>query len=72
MWVKNYFFEELGVIIHRKEKIINEHNKKNFIGHGDGLGKGDFKYKILKILFFFKTISVGIFCTSSKFFFQNR
>ena len=28
MWVKNYFFEELGVIIHRKEKIINEHNIK--------------------------------------------
>ena len=51
MWVKNYFFEELGIIIHRKEKIINEHDKKIFIGHGDGLGKGDFKYKILKTLF---------------------
>ena len=59
MWVKNYFFEELGVIIHRKEKIINEHDKKILIGHGDGLGKGDFKYKILKILFSSKLLVWG-------------
>ena len=33
--------------------------KKNFIGHGDGLGKGDFKYKILKILFSSKLLVWG-------------
>ena len=31
--------------------IIDEGNKKLFIGHGDGLGKGDYFYKFVKKIF---------------------
>lgn len=51
MWMFSYFEEELGVKIHRKPIQININNKKIFLGHGDGLGPGDFKYKLLKKIF---------------------
>ena len=34
-----------------KNTIITEHNKKILIGHGDGLGNGDYLYKLIKLLF---------------------
>lgn len=51
MWIFDYLPKELGVQLHRSpvERIFN--NKRFFIGHGDGLGPGDFKYKMLKKFF---------------------
>ncbi len=51
MWIFGYFEQELGVILHDKpvERKIN--GKLFFIAHGDGLGKGDRGYKILKKVF---------------------
>ena len=51
MWMFGYFTEELGIPIYRKpqEVLINETNI--LVGHGDGLGPGDTKYKILKKVF---------------------
>ena len=48
MWMFGYLTKEIGVQLHREpiEKIYN--GKTFFIGHGDGLGPGDGKYKILK------------------------
>ena len=51
MWMRDYLEKEIGLKVHFKEFIIEEDNQLIFIGHGDGLGRGDYKYKILKSLF---------------------
>lgn len=51
MWLFDYLPGEAGVTIYR-EPIVREYNgKKFFLGHGDGLGPGDYKYKFIKMLF---------------------
>lgn len=51
MWMFDYFPKELGVQIYR-EPIEREWNSKRFlIGHGDGLGPGDYGYKFIKKVF---------------------
>jgi UDP-2,3-diacylglucosamine hydrolase len=51
LWMKDYFEKELNVVIHH-EPIEKEYfGKRFFIGHGDGLGPGDRKYKLLKKVF---------------------
>lgn len=51
MWMFDYFEKELGVKIYR-ENIIREYfGNKILIGHGDGLGPGDYSYKFLKKVF---------------------
>ena len=51
MWMFDYLKEELDVTIHQKPimKVIN--GKTFLIGHGDGLGPGDKKYKLIKRFF---------------------
>lgn len=51
MWVKDYFFKEMGVQIVSDELIIERSGKRFFLHHGDGLGPGDRKYKILRKIF---------------------
>jgi len=51
LWMRDYLETEIGVSIHHGNIIIQEENKKILIGHGDGLGDGDYFYKILKIIF---------------------
>ena len=51
LWMKDYLTKEVGVIIHYENIIIAEGNKKLFIGHGDGLGKGDYFYKFVRKIF---------------------
>lgn len=51
LWMKDYLTKEVGVIIHYENIIIEEGNKKLFIGHGDGLGKGDYFYKFVRKIF---------------------
>jgi UDP-2,3-diacylglucosamine hydrolase len=51
LWMFGYLEEEIGVSLH-KSTILEEWNeKKFFIGHGDGLGPGDFGYKRMKKVF---------------------
>ena len=51
MFIFDYLPKELGFKLYR-EPITKEYNgKKFFIGHGDGLGPGDRKYKIIKRFF---------------------
>jgi UDP-2,3-diacylglucosamine hydrolase len=51
MWMFDYFTREMDIPIFRKPKqfLINEH--KFLIGHGDGLGPGDYTFKVLKKIF---------------------
>jgi len=51
MWVKDYFSREMGMEIVSDELVIERNGKKFFLHHGDGLGPGDGKYKILRKIF---------------------
>jgi len=51
LWMKDYLSQELGVIIYHEKAALLIGESKLMIGHGDGLGPGDKKYKILKWLF---------------------
>ena len=51
MWMKDYLSEEIGVSIYHEPAKLYAGNTKLLIGHGDGLGPGDLKYKMLKKLF---------------------
>ena len=51
LWTFGYLEEELGLIIHKKPLITEINGQKFYIAHGDGLGKGDFTYKIIKKIF---------------------
>jgi len=50
-WVRDYFTKEIGMEVLKKPTEFKINNKLFFIGHGDGLGPGDFKYKFLKKIF---------------------
>ncbi len=51
MWVRDYFEKELGFIIYFEPTYFEFNNKKFLVGHGDGQGPGDYKYKFLKKIF---------------------
>ena len=51
MWMYDYLEKEIGVTMHRKPILRTFSGKQFLIGHGDGLGPGDYKYKFLKKFF---------------------
>jgi UDP-2,3-diacylglucosamine hydrolase len=52
LWQENYLVEELGVrALYRQPIQATLYGKRCMIGHGDGLGPGDYGYKRLKMLF---------------------
>lgn len=51
MWMFGYLKKELGAVIIDNELVLHSNGKKIYIHHGDGLGPGDKKYKILKRVF---------------------
>jgi len=51
MWMKSYFEKELNVPVYHEPKEFTFNNKRFLIGHGDGLGPKDKRYKILKKVF---------------------
>lgn len=51
MWMFDYFSRELGIEITRRPVDRNCFNLKLMIGHGDGLGPGDYGYKFIKKVF---------------------
>lgn len=51
MWMKDYFTNEMGIQIYHKPVIEKIFDKTFYIGHGDGLGPGDWAYKGLKRIF---------------------
>lgn len=51
MWMDDYFETELNIKTYRKPQDFVFNNKKFHIAHGDGLGPGDYKYKVLKRIF---------------------
>ncbi len=51
LWMFGYFEEELGIPVKKKPIFRSWNNKKFLLGHGDGLGPGDYSYKRLKKIF---------------------
>ena len=51
LWVDDYFEKECGMTVHRHAETVELLDKVFFLAHGDGLGAGDRKYKILRRLF---------------------
>ena len=51
LWMENYFEEELNIPIYRRPKEFKFNGKNFLIGHGDGLGPGDYGYKRMKKAF---------------------
>lgn len=51
MWMFDYFTKELNIPIYREPQQLIVGDQKLMIGHGDGLGPGDYTYKILKKIF---------------------
>jgi UDP-2,3-diacylglucosamine hydrolase len=51
MWMFDYFTYELGIPIYRKPQRYQFNQTSFYIGHGDGLGPGDYAYKMLKKVF---------------------
>jgi UDP-2,3-diacylglucosamine hydrolase len=51
MWMFGYLEKEIGVKIVSDELILDRDGKRFYLHHGDGLGTGDRKYKILKKVF---------------------
>jgi UDP-2,3-diacylglucosamine hydrolase len=51
MWMFRYLEEELDVPIYREPILREFAGKKFLIGHGDGLGPGDYGYKFIKKVF---------------------
>ncbi|GAB3495651.1 UDP-2,3-diacylglucosamine diphosphatase [Spirosoma knui] len=51
MWMSDYFTQEMGIPVYREPRRYVIGDKRFYIGHGDGLGPGDFVYKRLKTVF---------------------
>ena len=55
MWMFDYFPKELGIPVYRESILLRVGNQKLVVGHGDGLGRGETSYKLLKWFFNSKT-----------------
>lgn len=53
IWMFDYLKNEIGVEILYEPTIFHINGKKFMVGHGDGLGPGDHKFKFLKRIFTF-------------------
>jgi UDP-2,3-diacylglucosamine hydrolase len=51
MWMRGYFEQELNITVYHEPMSFDRFGKKLLVGHGDGLGPGDFKYKFMKTVF---------------------
>ncbi|MCP4459002.1 MAG: UDP-2,3-diacylglucosamine diphosphatase [Cytophagales bacterium] len=50
-WMFDYFPNEIGIPIYRKPIVMEVGEQQLYVGHGDGLGPGDYFYKFLKKVF---------------------
>lgn len=51
MWMFGYFQQELNIPVHHNAIQFELQGKTFFIGHGDGIGPGDYGYKFIKKVF---------------------
>ena len=51
MWIKNYLVDEFGIHLFRNQHLFNINGKVCVVGHGDGLGPGQYGYKLMRWVF---------------------
>lgn len=51
LWLRDYFQDELGIIVHKQREILTLYGKTFMLGHGDGLDPKDKKYKFINSIF---------------------
>jgi UDP-2,3-diacylglucosamine hydrolase len=51
IWMFDYLQDELDVVVYKKPLIVSYNDTQLFVAHGDGLGPGDTKFKVLKKVF---------------------
>jgi UDP-2,3-diacylglucosamine hydrolase len=51
MWIRNYFQQELNMQVYFEPTYFNLNGRRFLVGHGDGQGPGDHRYKFLKKIF---------------------
>lgn len=56
LWVRDYFEREIGMRVHRQPTRFELQGKHVFVAHGDGLGKKDWQYAVLRRLFHSRTL----------------
>ena len=54
-WLFDYFPQELGIPVFRQPVSLSINNQRFHVGHGDGLGPGDYQYKLFKKIFVSRT-----------------
>lgn len=50
MWMKSYFKDEFGIEVIHNPIIKTLSQKQFYLAHGDGIGKGDYGYKLMKTI----------------------
>ena len=65
IWCGDYLEKECGVILHREPLTCEIYGKEFFLGHGDGLGDNDRKFKLLRTMFHSKTLQRFVLDASS-------
>lgn len=50
MWVYSYFTEEIGMDVHDEEVIFESGGRRFYVAHGDGIGEGENRYKLVRSL----------------------
>jgi UDP-2,3-diacylglucosamine hydrolase len=51
IWAYDYLSSEIGLKIHKTALKMERQSRQIYIAHGDGLGPGDWNYKLLKKIF---------------------
>lgn len=51
LWQHDYFEKECGMIIHRRNEVVELYGQTFFLAHGDGLGSKDKRFKLLRHIF---------------------
>ena len=51
LWLFKYLQEELNATVYTEPQVLEHNGIRILVGHGDGLGKGDYSYKFLKKVF---------------------
>ena len=54
LWMQDYLVREIGALVHHEPVATEIYGHRLYVGHGDGLGPGDYGYKRLK-----KVMSAG-------------
>lgn len=61
LWMSDYFQKEIGAEVFHNPQVFNFSERTFYIGHGDGLGPGDYGYKWLKKLLFMNPVCRFLF-----------